>query len=139
MLMQKPTEEMIEEWKQIYEEYHDRLRPNRKSGEEVDRYFRDKYSAQDFPSPEFKSMIEEQILQNDFIRKKLYNQEPRVRTYWLNDVLVAIDLTSGEFHVESKNFLKMQEIYDDLFAFRGLDEKDLENFFLVAQYVQLTA
>ena len=30
----------------------------------------------------------------------------------------------------------MAKIYDDLFVFRGLDEKDLENYFLVAQYIE---
>ncbi len=39
--------------------------------------------------------------------------------------------------VESLNEEKMKEIYDDLFLYRGLDQKDLENFFLVAEYVRL--
>jgi len=29
-----------------------------------------------------------------------------------------------------------EQIYDDLFAFRGLDEKDLNNVFMVAEYVK---
>ena len=28
------------------------------------------------------------------------------------------------------------DLYDVVFFFRGLDEKDLENFFLVAEYVK---
>ena len=27
------------------------------------------------------------------------------------------------------------ELYDELIAFRGLDDRDLENFYLVAEYV----
>jgi hypothetical protein len=32
MLTSEPTEEMIQEWKQIYEENHILLQPNRKQG-----------------------------------------------------------------------------------------------------------
>lgn len=48
-------------------------------------------------------------------------------------MFVGIDLVSGYFYVEGS-----EEIYDDLFAFRGLDERDLDNFFLVAEYVKCT-
>ena len=48
---------------------------------------------------------------------------------------MGIDLVSGYFHVESPDRKEMERIYDDLFAFRGLDETDLQNYFLVAQYL----
>lgn len=139
MLMYEPTEEMIEEWKTVFDQVHDKLRPNRKSGEEVDRYFRETYTWKEYASPEFRSMLETGILENEYSSKKLHGLRPDIRTYRVEDVLVGIDRTSGEFHVESEDFDRMEKIYDDLFAFRGLDEEDLENFFLVAQYVRLTS
>lgn len=137
MLMYEPTKEMIEEWKAIFDQVRGTLRPNRKSGEEVDRYFREIYPWKEYTSPEFRQMLKTGILENEHTIKKLHGLRPDIRTYLVEDVLIGIDLISGEFHVESEDFDRMQEIYDDLFAFRGLDEEDLENFFLVAQYVKL--
>lgn len=37
------TREQIKKWKQLYEEVHDTLTPNRKSGVEVDAFFRERY------------------------------------------------------------------------------------------------
>lgn len=53
------------------------------------------------------------------------------------NIMVGIDLVTGYFHVESENMDKAEKVYNDLFVFRGLDEKDLENYFLVGQYIQL--
>ena len=44
----------------------------------------------------------------------------------------------SEFHVESENIEEVIPIHDDLFAYRGLDAEDINNFFLVAEYVKLT-
>jgi len=46
-------------------------------------------------------------------------------------------LITGYIHAESEVMDKAEVVYNDLFAFRGLDEKDLENYFLLAQYMQL--
>lgn len=51
---------------------------------------------------------------------------------------MGIDLVSGEIHVECDDIMKVVYLYDDLFAYRGLDEDDLDNPFLVAEYVKLT-
>ena len=56
----------------------------------------------------------------------------------MNDVLVAIDLSTGEFHIESENIEEVISIHDDLFTYRGLDAEDINNFFLVAEYIKLT-
>lgn len=61
-----------------------------------------------------------------------------VKCYTVGNVLIGIDLNSCEFHIEGKEIDKVALIHDDLFAFRGLDKKDLNNFFLVAEYVSLT-
>ena len=49
-----------------------------------------------------------------------------------------MDLTTGFFQVESEDPAASARVYDDLFVYRGLDAADLENFFLVAQYVTLS-
>lgn len=139
MITSEPTAEMIQEWKQVYEVNHKQLKPNRISGREVDKYFRSKYSPALYYSPEFKKVVEYNIITNEHSREKLPTGVlPQIATYTLdgNTVLVGIDLITGYFHVESENTEKMAAIYDDLFVIRGLDEKDLENFFLVAQYIQ---
>lgn len=44
MLTVEPTSELIAEWKRIFEAHHPAMKPNRKTGAEVDQYFRDKYA-----------------------------------------------------------------------------------------------
>jgi hypothetical protein len=46
------------------------------------------------------------------------------------DVFVGIDLASGWFCVEGSSLL-----WDELYAFRGLNETDLQNYYSVAEYV----
>ncbi len=139
MLTREPTKEMIEEWKNIFAAHRHELLPNRKTGVEVDAYFRNKYQYQCFSSPEFTQIIEENIKENDYTRTKLKGLQPQINTYCVDNVLVGIDLTSGEFHVESEDTEKMTQVYDDLFVFRGLDEYDISNFFLVAEYITLAS
>lgn len=45
-------------------------------------------------------------------------------------IFVGIDLTTGYYTVEGCTML-----WDELCAFQGLDEKDLQNYFCVAQYI----
>ena len=139
MLTITPTEEMIAEWKRIFEMYHSSLRPNRKSGDEVDQYFREKYPHQIFDNAEFREIVSLNITENDCFSSKLpQNTLPNIQSYKTGDVLVGIDLCTGEFHVESEDIEEVIQIHDDLFAYRGLDAEDINNFFLVAEYVKLT-
>ena len=139
MLIKEPTSEMIAEWKRIFEKYHSTLTPNRKSGYEVDNYFREKYSYQLFDNAEFQQMVSLNITENVFLRSKLpKGLLPNIQSYQTGNVLVAIDLCTGEFHVESENIEEAIPIFDDLFVYRGLDEDDLKNYFLVAEYVKLS-
>ncbi len=139
MLTKEPTSEMIAEWKRVFEEYHSALTPNRKSGYEVDSYFREKYSYQLFDNAEFQQMVSLNITENDFLRSKLPKGVlPNIQSYQTGKVFVAIDLCTGEFHIESENIEEVIPIFDDLFVYRGLDEDDLKNYFLVAEYVKLS-
>lgn len=138
MLTVEPTKEMIEEWKRIYRRNKGKLHPNRKTGLQVDAYFKRKYAFELFESPEKNEVVFLCIMENEYDREKLpIDALPEIQLYKKEDVWVGIDLKSGYFMVESLNEEKMKEIYDDLFLYRGLDQKDLENFFLVAEYVRL--
>ena len=139
MLTSAPTQEMIGEWKRIFEAHRDTLEPNRKTGHEIDLYFRKKYSYQIYNNPEFQHIASLNITENDHFNNKLpQNTLPNIRSYRTGNVLVAIDLVTGEFHIESDNIEEVIPIHDDLFLYRGLDEDDLNNVFLVAEYVTLS-
>ena len=139
MLTTEPTSEMIAEWKRIFEIYHSSLTPNRKSGNEVDQYFREKYAYQLFDNEEFREIASLNITENDYFKSKLPKDTlPNIQSYRAGNILVAIDLHTGEFHIESENTEEVISIHDDLFVYRGLDEDDLKNFFLVAEYVKLS-
>ena len=139
MLTTAPTTEMIIEWKRIFEEHHSALTPNRKSGNEVDRYFRENYAYKIYDNAAFQEIASLNITENDYFKCKLpENTLPNIQSYQTGNVLVAIDLNTGEFHVESENTEEVISIHDDLFLYRGLDEEDIKNFFLVAEYVKLS-
>lgn len=139
MLTIEPTSEMLAEWKRIFEIHNSEINPNRKSGVEIDQYFREKYVYQIFNDAAFQKVVALNITENEFYRNKLHKEVfPNIHTYKTGNVLVGIDLCTGEFHVESENIEEAVPIHDDLFAYRGLDEEDLKNIFLVAEYVKLT-
>lgn len=139
MLTIEPTLEMPAEWKRIFETHHSEMKPNRKSGAEVDQYFRKKYVYQIFNDAAFQKLVALNIAENEFYRNKLPKDVlPNIQSYKTGNVLVGIDLCTGEFHIESENIEEVVPIHDDLFTYRGLDEEDLKNIFLVAEYVKLT-
>lgn len=138
MLTTEPTLEMLQEWKRLHEEYHPKLSPNRRSGAQVDAYFRETYPHTPMDSGELREMIAAEILENPHHAEKLPEGcVPDVRCYLSGDVLVGIDLVTGHIHAESEDTERMAKLYDALFLYRGLDEKDLENAFLTAEYVRL--
>ena len=139
MLTTEPTLEMLQEWKRIYNENCETLKPNRKSGAEINDYFCEKYCFEKFDSLTFREIVEFNIMENEPNREKLpQGESPQVITYKNQDssVKVGIDLITGFFHIEGEDIDRVSKIYDDLFLFRGLDEEDLKNYFSVAQYIQ---
>lgn len=132
MLTQEATPEMVEKWKEIYEEKRSSLKPNRKTGEELNEYLITNYSLTPIDTEEINKVVIENVLNNECFKEKLPKGVlPNPITYYVgkSQIFVGIDLISGYFYVEGSN-----ELYDELFAFRGLDEKDLDNYFLVAEY-----
>ena len=140
MLTTEPTGEMIAQWKDIFRKCRASLIPNRKSGADVDRYFREKYPHQVYDNAQFRKIASLNITENEHFRCKLPKDTlPNIQSYQTGNVLVAIDLHTGEFHIESEDITEVIPIHDDLFVYRGLDADDLKNFFLVAEYVILSS
>ena len=141
MLTTKPTAEVTQKWKKTFEENRDNLFPNRKTGKELDEYFKKSYDYEELDSPKHKEIVEYNIMHSNHNKAKLSEGViPEIAVYKIKntDIFVGIDKVTGFFQVESKDTEKMAEIYDDLFAFRGLDLMDIDNYFLVAQYIECT-
>ena len=68
------------------------------------------------------------IVRNDGNGKALYDNREDL---WENcPIFVGIDITTGYVHVEGSC-----DLYDEIFAFQGIDEFDLENCVRVADYI----
>ena len=96
------------------------------------------YARQVFNDAAFQEIVALNITENAFSRNKLPKGVlPNIKSYKTGNALVGIDLSTGEFHIESENIEEVMPLHDDLFVYRGLDEEDLKNIFLVAEYVKL--
>lgn len=150
MLMHEPTSEMVERWKEVWTEYKDKLHPNRKSGTEAVEYLKNKYLLEELNDDNIKQVVIDNLLYNKPLADKLpKGVEPSVVTFVIenkdngkflyenqdeifkgNKVIVGVELESGFFYVEGSSLL-----WDELYAFQGLDEKDIQNYFCVAEYI----
>lgn len=148
--MQEVTPEMVEHWKSVFNEYGTRLIPNRKETSDIVDYLEHKYRLEELTGGEWKQLVIDNVLVNEFYSKKLaagrtvipkvYRvlNEGHAQSLYLQqdyvfkglDIVVGIDMETGFFHVEGSSLL-----WDELFAFRGLDAEDLTNFYLVAEYI----
>ncbi len=150
MLMQPATPHMVDQWKAIWREYRDRLHPNRKSGAQVVAYLRGKYSLRELHDDAALRVVTDNVLHNAPLAMKLpagtvpaavafiversgegevlyRNQDDVFRG---NSIFAGVDLVSGCFFVEGSSLL-----HDELHAFQGLDAADIQNYFLVAEYI----
>lgn len=150
MLMQEATPEMREVWRVTWNEYKDRLLPNRKSGAEIVAYLSDNYLLTEIYDDEALQVVTENILNNEPLAEKVpvgnttspvaffvKNSGKGTTLYENQDelfkdikIFVGVDLTSGFFCVEGSSML-----WDELCAFQGLDEKDIQNPYCVAEYI----
>lgn len=135
MITRELTSQDISDMKRTFEKYRSSLVPCRKTGAEVDAYFRSRYSFEPFNNSDFIKIVEANISENGFLPEGAC---PDIRSYRIGDIFVGIDLSSGEFHVEAEDIDRVIPVYDDLFVYRGLGKDDLNNFVLVAEYVRLT-
>jgi len=150
MLMQEATQEMLEAWKVTWNEYKDRLLLNRKSSAEIVEYLKDKYLLTDIHDDKWLKVVTENVLNNEPLAEKLpAGTTPSPVAFFVKNsgkgkalyenqdegfkeikIFVGIDLASGFFCVEGSSML-----WDELCAFQGLDEKDIQNPYCVAEYI----
>ena len=156
MITQKPTPEILTEWKIIFEKYKDLIKPNRKSGTELLDYLQSNYSLTEITDKEVLTIISENVSRNELFAEKLpVGQLPLPKAFYLENIgnghkfyfsenedhsdlwgdeitkiFVGVDLSSGFYMVEGSTML-----CDELRAFQGVDEKDLENYVIVADYI----
>lgn len=150
MLTQEPTLEIFEKWKEVWIEYKDKLLPNRKSGKEVVEYLKNKYLLEELNDDYAKQVVIDNLIYNKPLADKLpMGVEPSVVTFVVGNkdngkflyenqdeifkginIFVGVELESGFFCVEGSSLL-----WDELYAFQGLDEKDIQNYFCFAEYI----
>ncbi|MFZ7132141.1 MAG: hypothetical protein ACOWWR_07255 [Eubacteriales bacterium] len=150
LLTKEVTPEMIKVWKEVWNEYKDKLQPNRKSGNEVVQYLKSKYLLKELNDDKANQVVIDNVLYNKPYADKLpLGETPKAVTFILeniatgkilyekqdnifkgNNILIGVDLVSGFFCVEGSSLL-----WDELCAFQGLDEKDIQNYFCVAVYI----
>lgn len=146
MLMQEPTEEMIKEWQDIYNKSKGNLKPNKKDGLEIIEYLKENYSVVEVENPELEKVVYDNIVLNEYSNQKLCGKNPIIRLFEVTDkilykkqdvvfkgikIIVGIELNTSYIFVEGSSYL-----YDELMVFAGLDDKDITNYFLVAQYIK---
>lgn len=135
MITSHVTKEQLTEWHILWQQHHALMHPNRISGTKLDAYFREKYQPRILENAEFSKVVCLNVME-----RAGHSIQPEIKTYQTqNGVLVGIDLTTGEFHVENENTEAMAAVWDDLFVARGLSDEDLQNYVLTAQYIQLKA
>lgn len=150
MLNQKVTPEMVRAWKGTCETYRPQLSPNKKTGPEILAYLTGKYPVKELPVDSISEVISDNVLLNEcYARKMPAGKTPDATGFLIENtgagkhlyenqdeffkgisIIAGVEIHSGYFMVEGSSLL-----WDELFAFRGLDEDDLANYYLVAEYV----
>ncbi len=157
MITKMPTDAVIEQWKHTFEEYKAKLKPNRISGIELLNYLQTHYTLTEIYDDETLKVVCDNIIMNECYKEKLpVNTSPIPKAFYLENIgngekfyysenkdcediwggdisriFIGIDTITGFYTVEGSTML-----YDELNAIRGLDEKDLQNFVIVAQYIE---
>ncbi len=150
MIFGPASREKVLEWREIHNQYKDKLTPNRKSGKEVLQYLQNKYLLDEINEERAFYAVYETVLKNEFQKQKLPpNSQPEPKTFilknegngkyiydnqeeiWENSpVFIGIDLSSGYVQIEGSCLL-----YDEIYAFQGIDEYGIENCGRVADYM----
>ena len=152
MLTERPTEEMIAEWQEIHRVHRPHMQPNRISGTELIAWLCEHYPVTELHEQEILEMVTLSVMENAHYAEKLpTGTSPKPRAFRIENtgkgaslyetqeeiwaecayILVTVEEVTGEFFVEGSCSL-----WDELFAYRGLDAADLDNYFLVAEYIK---
>lgn len=152
MLNHRITQDEVQEMRSVWEKWRSRLTPCRRSGTELIAWLMENYPVTEFFEEKALACVRDNVLLNDFSRKKLpEGAQPKPRVFYIENketgaalytpalkefdierIFVGIDEVTGEFHIEMS-----EPLWDAMFAFRGLDAQDIENPFLVWQYVKI--
>lgn len=148
--MQEASPKKVAAWKATYSKYRARLKPNNRPASELMTFFTQKYPLEELPHEGFKQLVRNNILDNEWYERKipagrtliphvfhvqhtgsgndLYdNQDDEFKGY---EILVGFELETGYFLVEGSS-----QLWDEIFVLRGLDEFDIDNAYLVSEYI----
>lgn len=150
MLTTPATAAMIAEWQSVFKAYQSRLAPNRKSVDQVIAYLAQKYPLAVVDTAAALAVVTGNITANrPFVEKcpagrplqplvfniprqgggtLLYKQ--REAFYGDTPIMVGLERETAFVMVEGSG-----ELADELVAFAGLDQADLKNYYLVANYI----
>lgn len=142
---------MIEQWVIVWNQYKDILKPNRKSGQEIIDFLSEKYVISELHSNDASEAVRLNVTMNQpFVEKLPDGTIPQPKTFFVENqgngsvlyqniddvfksierIFVGVDISSGFYMVEGCSML-----WDELCAFQGLDESDIQNPFCVAEYI----
>ena len=157
MLTHEVTLDDIKNWQAVWAKYKEKLKPNRKASTEVLNFMKEKYVLRQLKDDKALKkddkalkVVTDNVMLNEPLREKLQkgecpnsiafiveNEGNGAKLYQSQDetlgkmeIFVGVDAVTGHFCVEGSNFL-----WDELFAFRGLDAVDIEDYYLVVEYV----
>ena len=153
MIKGPATREQLNLWRQIHNRYKEKLTPNAKSGQEVVDYLQNKYVLTPIQEPKFLAVVVGNAKNNIFWQQKLEGREPEPVCFFLENqgagcelyerrdpqwekmgaekIFVGIDLVSGLVQVGG-----CDDLYDEIYAVRGVDKYDIENCVRVADYLE---
>lgn len=150
MLTTPPTPEMIAEWQSVFKKYRSRLVPNKKSVDQVIAYLQQKYPLEAVDTVAALAVVTWNITANrPFAEKcpqgralkpvvfRIPNQGGGVVLYEQQEalfngapIMVGLEHETAYVGVEGSGALA-----DELVAYQGLDQADLANYYLVANYI----
>jgi hypothetical protein len=150
MLRRPATPALLQQWQAIWQENRPLLQPNRKSGAQVLTWLEKNYPLTPLLDDNARQVVADNVLLNEPHRQKLPpGVLPQPLTFTVDNrgagaalyaaqlpdeagqrIFVGLDLVSGYYTVEGSC-----RLWDEMFAFRGLDQADLENCYLVAEYI----
>jgi len=151
MITSQVTPAMLEQWKALWLEHKDFLRPCRKTGEQLIAYLQALYSLEETFDPELLAIVSDSVKENAVAAAKLPEGiEPAPKVFHIPDegnghllyerrgevfaeverITVGVDLASGWYHVEGS-----EDLWDRLCAYQGLDGEDIENYVTAAWYM----
>lgn len=157
MITGQPDEKTLSEWKELWMRYKDGLHPNRKSGRELLTYLQSNYALRERFDPTALDAVSWSVMSNEYLAEKLpAGRQPIPRSFLLktrgrgeNSILRKIRIARSCGAPPVRKFwwgwtwpagiiwCKGVPCFGTSFgAFQGLDERDLQNYVITAQYIR---